>query len=132
MSNPTFVQGPIGFDAAVALDKFTLVAVNEDGAVEPATAAGPVFGVVTESADPNVTTKPTRIAVHYGVAAVKLRVAGGDASAIAAGAPVFAAADGLAAGTGTVQVGVAVRQGAGDKVLTILNGLPAAGSSSEG
>lgn len=125
MSNPTFVQGPITFEAAQALEKFTLVAVDGDGKVAPATADGPVFGAVTEKADPALTTLPTSIAVHYGVAAVKLKVAGGDATGIKAGAAVFAAADGEAAATGTVKVGVAARDGSGDRVLTVLNGLPA-------
>ena len=125
MSNPTFVQGPITFEAAQALEKFTLVAVDDDGKVAPATADGPVFGAVTEKADPALTTLPTNIAVHYGVAAVKLKVAGGDASGIKAGAAVFAAADGEVAASGTVQVGVAARDGSGDRVLTVLNGLPA-------
>ena len=125
MSNPTFVQGPITFEAAQALEKFTLVAVDDDGKVAPATADGPVFGAVTEKADPALTTLPTNIAVHYGVAAVKLKVAGGDATGIKAGAAVFAAADGEVAASGTVQVGVAARDGSGDRVLTVLNGLPA-------
>ena len=125
MSNPTFVQGPITFEAAQALEKFTLVAVDDDGKVAPATADGPVFGAVTEKADPALTTLPTNIAVYYGVAAVKLKVAGGDASGIKAGAAVFAAADGEVAASGTVQVGVAARDGSGDRVLTVLNGLAA-------
>lgn len=125
MSNPTFVQGPITFEAAQSLEKFTLVAVNSDGKVAPATAAGPVFGAVTEKADPALTTLPSHIAVHYGVAAVKLKVAGGDATGIKAGAAVFAAADGEVSATGTVKVGVAARDGEGDRVLTVLNGLPA-------
>lgn len=125
MSNPTFVQGPISFPAATALEKFTLVKVNAEGKVEPAGAEGAVFGAVTEKADPNLTTLPTNIAVHYGVAAVKLKVAGGDATKIKAGASVFAAANGEVADTGSVKVGVAVAAGEGDRVLTVLNGLPA-------
>lgn len=125
MSNPTFVQGPITFEAAQALEKFTLVAVNEEGKVAPAAADGPVFGAVTEKADPALTTLPTNIAVHYGVAAVKLKVAGGDATGIKAGAAVFAAANGEVSASGTVKVGVAARDGSGDRVLTVLNGLPA-------
>lgn len=125
MSNPTFVQGPITFEAAQALEKFTLVAVNEEGKVAPAAAAGPVFGAVTEKADPALTTLPTNIAVHYGVAAVKLKVAGGDATGIKAGDAVFAADNGEVSASGTVKVGVAARDGSGDRVLTVLNGLPA-------
>ena len=73
MSNPTFVQGPITFEATSRIEKFTLVSLNADGKVVPAGASGSVFGVVTEIADPAITTKPTNIAVHYGTAAVKLR-----------------------------------------------------------
>lgn len=123
MSNPTFVQGPITFPAAKRLEKFTLVKI-EGGKATPADGEGAVFGAVTEVADPNVTTKPTNVAVHYGVAAVKLKVAGGDAKAIKAGSPVYAAANGEVAATGAVVIGVAARDGEGTKVLTVLNGLP--------
>lgn len=129
MSNPTFVQGPITFPAAEALEKFTLVTVDGNGAVKPAAASGAVFGAVAEKADPNVTTLPTNIAVHYGDEAVKLTAATGDASGIKAGAAVYAAADGKVSDKGTVRVGVAVRDGEGDRVLTVLNGLPAAAGS---
>lgn len=126
MSNPTFVQGPITFPAAEAVEKFTLVTLDENGAVKKAAADGAVFGAVTEKGDPNVTTLPTNVAVHYGDEAVKLKVSGGDASGIKAGAAVYAADNGEVAASGTVQVGVAVRAGEGDRVLTVLNGLPVA------
>lgn len=129
MSNPTFVQGPITFPAAQALEKFTLVTLNENGEAAPAAADGAIFGAVTEKADPAVSTLPTNVAVHYGDEAVKLKVSGGDATAIKAGAAVFAAANGEVAASGTVQVGVAVRAGEGDRVLTVLNGLPAAAAA---
>lgn len=129
MSNPTFKHGPITFPAAQSLEKFTLVTVNADGAVAPAGATGAVFGAVTEKADPENAALPTDIAVHYGTAVVKLRVAGGDATGIKAGAAVFAAAAGEAAATGTVQVGVAARNGEGDRVLTVLNNLPTAAAA---
>lgn len=125
MSNPTFVQGPITFPAAVELEKFRLVTVNADGAIEHAGADGPIFGAVTEKADPNNHARPTNIAVHYGTAAVKLTVAGGDASGFNAGDAVYAAANGEVAADGTVLVGVAARPGDGDRVVTILNQLPA-------
>lgn len=127
MSNPTFVQGPITFEAAEKLEKFTLVTVNDEGKIAPAGATGAVFGAVTEVADPDNVAKPNYVAVHYGPAAVKLLVDGGDATAIKAGAAVFAAANGRVADSGTVQVGVAVRDGEGDRVLTVLNSLPTAG-----
>lgn len=124
MSNPTFRSGPITFEAAAKLEKFRLVTIA-DGKVKHAADTGGVFGAVTEKADPNNNALPTNIAVHIGPAAVKLEVDGGDASAIKAGAAVFAAADGKVAATGTVQVGVAAWDGEGDRVLTVLN-LPVA------
>lgn len=124
MSNPTFVQGPITFTAAQALEKFTLVAVNDEGKLVPATADERAFGAVTEKADPANTALPDDVAVHYGPAAVKL-IVDGDASVIKAGAPVYAAANGRVSATGTVQIGVAARDGSGDRVLTVLNRLPA-------
>lgn len=120
MSNPTFRSGPITFEAAAKLEKFRLVTIA-DGKVQHAAATGGVFGAVTEKADPNNNALPTNIAVHIGPASVKLEVDGGDASAIKAGAAVFAAADGKVAATGTVQVGVAAWDGEGDRVLTTLS-----------
>ena len=120
MSNPTFRSGPITFEAAAKLEKFRLVTIA-DGKVKHAADTGGVFGAVTEKADPNNNALPTNIAVHMGPAAVKLEVDGGDASAIKAGAAVFAAADGKVAATGTVQVGVAAWDGEGDRVLTTLS-----------
>ena len=124
MSNPTFRSGPITFEAAAKLEKFRLVTIA-DGKVKHAADTGGVFGAVTEKADPNNNALPTNVAVHIGPASVKLEVDGGDASAIKAGAAVFAAADGKVAATGTVQVGVAAWDGEGDRVLTVLN-LPVA------
>lgn len=124
MSNPTFRHGPIGFEVATSVEQFRLVAVNAEGKVEHAGADGPVFGAVTEKRDAANVMSTKDVAVHYGVAAVKLRVAGGDATAIKAGSPVFAAADGYASAAGTVKVGVAARDGSDDRVLTVLNGLP--------
>lgn len=132
MSNPTFRHGPIGYGVVNTVDQFRLVRLvpgekpGNDAKVEYADADGPVFGAVTEKRDANDVMSSKDVAVHYGTAAVKLRVAGGDATAIKAGAPVYAAADGYAAATGTVQVGVAAWNGEGDRVLTVLNGLPQA------
>lgn len=125
MSNPTFVQGSITFPAAEKLEKFRLVTIDDKGAVKHAGAEGAIFGAVTEKADPENHALPTNIAVHYGVCAVKVTV-DGDAKAIKAGAPVYAAADGKVAPTGTVKVGVAARDGEGGRVLTVLNALPQA------
>lgn len=126
MSNPTFVQGPITFEAAEKVEKFTLVTVDGDGKIKTAAATGKIVGAVTEIADPENAAKPNFVGVHYGPAAVKL-LADGDAGEFKAGDAVFAAAGGKVAKTGTVQVGVAVRAGEGDRVLTVLNHLPTAG-----
>ncbi|MCT1819367.1 hypothetical protein M3B96_10495 [Corynebacterium propinquum] len=130
MSNPTFVQGPISCEVAQRVEKFTLVTLGDDGKIKPAGATGPVFGAVTEIGAPKSTggkpdLKPDHVAVHYGPAAVKLKVAGGDASAFKPGKAVYAAANGEVSATGTSAIGVAVRA-AGDRVLTVLNGLPTA------
>lgn len=122
MSNPTFRSGPISFEIETDTEKFRLVTLGENGKIKHADAAGAVFGAVTESGrvepqEPGAST----IAVHYGDTAVKLETTG----AIKAGAAVFAAADGKASATGTVQVGVAVRATENNKTLTILNQLPA-------
>ncbi|MDD6908902.1 MAG: hypothetical protein PUJ15_09465 [Bacteroidaceae bacterium] len=50
---------------------------------------------------------------------------------IKAGAAVFAAADGKASASGSVQVGVAVRDTENGKTLTILNQLPAVAAASD-
>lgn len=127
MSNPTFVQGPITYEAAEKVEKFTLVTVDGDGKIKPAAATGKIVGAVTEIADPaENAAKPNFVGVHYGPAAVKL-LADGDAGEFKAGDAVFAAAGGKVAKTGTVQVGVAVRAGERDRVLTVLNNLPTAG-----
>lgn len=131
MSNPTFKHGAITFPAGEALEKFRLVTVGKDGAVKLAGATGAIFGVVTEKADPAVTTLPTNVAVHYGTAGVKIEV-DGDATAIKAGAPVYAAAKGKCAASGTVQVGVAARDGVGTTVVTVVNKLPVAAGAGEG
>lgn len=130
MSNPTFVQGPISCEVAQRVEKFTLVTLGEDGKIKPAGATGPVFGAVTEIGAPKSTDgkpdlKPDHVAVHYGPAAVKLKVSGGDASAFKPGKAVYAAANGEVSTTGTTPIGVAVRV-ANDRVLTVLNGLPTA------
>lgn len=130
MSNPTFRHGPISYGVVNTVDQFRLVRLvpgdkpGNDVKVEFASAEGPVFGVVTEKRDAANVMSSSSVAVHYGESGVKLRVAGGDATGIKAGSPVFAAADGYAASTGTVQVGVAAWNGEGDTVLTVLNKLP--------
>lgn len=125
MSNPTFRQGPITFPIASDVEQFRLVTINAEGKIAHAAATGAVFGAVTEKGRlaPEAAGAP-ELAVHYGVAAVKLETD----DTIKAGAAVYAAADGKVAAEGTVQVGVAVRATENNKTLTVLNGLPAAAS----
>ena len=125
MSNPTFRQGPITYPIAADIEQFRLVAVNEEEKIVHAAATGGVIGAVTEKGRlaPEAAGAP-ELAVHYGVAAVKLETT----DTIKAGAAVYAAADGKVAAEGTVQVGVAVRATENNKTLTVLNGLPAAAS----
>lgn len=129
MSNPTFRSGPISFKVDSDVKKFHLVAVSADG-VAPAGATGAVFGAVTENgyapaesgANNLAPTQPNIVAVHIGPATVPLTVAGGDASGIAQGAPIYQAADGevtATAGTGPA-IGVAARDGSGTTVKTVL------------
>lgn len=116
MSNPTFRSGPISFNVAEDVNQFRLVTVTKDG-VKHAGAEGAVFGAVSET---RKAADGLNVAVHYGVAAVKIETA----DEFAAGDAVFAAADGKAAKTGTVQAGVAARPSRDGFVVTILNGLP--------
>lgn len=127
MSNPKYVLGPISKAPKTKIEKFTLVTLNDDNTVSPAKAAGPVFGAVTEGADPGSKAKAQYAAVHV-VGAPKLRVAGGDASAIKPGAAIYAADNGEVAASGSLQVGVAVDAGQGAYV-TVLLAVPAAGAA---
>lgn len=125
MSNPTFRHGPISFDVKTDVKRFRLVALDSTG-VAHAAAAGPVFGAVTEDAyAPSAAStnmlavaKPGIVAVHIG-GVVPLETAG-TASDIAQGATVYAAADGKVAASGDVAVGIAVRDGSGSTVKTLL------------
>jgi len=121
MSNATFTSGAISYPIAQDLEKFTLVAINEEGKIAPATAEGPVFGAITEpgALDPRGDGNDI-LAVSYGQNGVKIRT---DEN-IPAGAAVFAAAGGMAASTGTVQVGVAARATRKGVVVVVLNGCP--------
>lgn len=121
MSNPTYRQGPIGFEIAKDLDQFHLVAVNADGKITYADSEGPVFGAITENGRLDHTAA-SNLPVHYGVAAVYLSTEA-DVE-IKANEAVYAGDNGKAAATGTVQVGVAAENSTGTRVLTVLNGLP--------
>lgn len=126
MPNPTFRSGPITFAAKADVKKFRLVKVA-DGGVQHAADTGAIFGAVTENAsapkDPAANSlvlgASNNVAVHIGPATVPLEV-NGTATDIKAGAPVYAAADGKVAATGTVVVGVAARDGHGTTVKTTL------------
>lgn len=126
MSNPVYRLGPVTKQVAAKLEQGRLVTIDGDGKVKHAGASGAIFGAVTEKRDPESVLSAKTVAVHYGPAVVRLAV-DGDATAIKAGAAVYAAADGKAAATGDVQVGVAVEDGVNDRVLTVLNSLPVAG-----
>ena len=128
MSNPTLLGGVISVEAAEKLAQFTLVKLNEDGKAVVAGADGAVFGAVTEKRDPENPLSSKLVAVHFAPHVVRLKVAGGDASGIKAGAAVYAAAAGEVAASGSVQVGVAARAGADGAVLVALSGLPHAAS----
>lgn len=127
MSNPIYTTGPISFEAASRVEKGHLVAINKDGKVEHAAAEGPVFGAVTDIADPEDILRPNLVSVFYGSNVVKLVT---KDESIAAGAAVFAAADGEAAASGSVQVGVAIAPAADGAVKVALNGLPYAAAAS--
>lgn len=127
MPNPTFRSGPISYKAEKDVTKFRLVQVGENG-VQHAGASGPVFGAVTENAAAPKDEAPTNtlvlgapgiVAVHIGPATVPLEV-DGEAAEIKQGSPVYAAADGKVAATGTVLVGFAARNGGGKTVKTTL------------
>lgn len=126
MSNATYRSGALTFEIAQDLEKFTLVTVNEDNKIAPATAAGPVFGAITEPGSVDARDDGNDVlAVSYGQNVVKIRT---DED-IAAGAAVYAADGGKASAAGDVYVGtaysergaVATKNGV---VLVVLNGCP--------
>lgn len=126
MSNATYRSGALTFEIAQDIEKFTLVTVNEDNKIAPATADGPVFGAITEpgSIDPRDEGNDV-LAVSYGQNVVKIRT---DED-IAAGTAVYAAADGKATAAGTTYVGTAYSEDGAvatknGLVLVVLNGCP--------
>lgn len=126
MSNATFRTGAISFPIAQDIEQFTLVAVDNEGKIAPAGATGAIFGVVTEPGSLDARDAGNDVlAVSYGQNGAKIRTD----DDIKAGAAVFAAADGKAAASGTVQVGVAARDTKNGVVVTILNNLPYAPSA---
>lgn len=126
MSNPTFRSGPITFSAADEISKFRLVQVVEDG-VKHADASSAVFGAVAQNASPEnsgaensfVPGNPHLVAVNIGPATMPVEV-DGDAQSIQQGSPLYAAADGKVAASGSTLVGFAARPGKSKTVETTL------------
>ena len=120
MSNATYRTGALTFPIAQDVEKFTLVTVNGEGKIAPASAAGPVFGAITEPGSLDARDEGNDVlAVSYGQNVVKIRT---DED-IKPGAAVFAAEGGKAASTGTVQVGVAYKT-VGGLVQVVLSNCP--------
>lgn len=123
MSNPSMRLGPITAPVASAVSAGRLVTLGASG-VAHASDTGAVFGAVASSATPPAPRgsndlslgQPDIIAVHTAPASLPLETA----DDFELGAPVYSGADGKAAGTGTVQVGIAVAASAGGKVRTRL------------
>lgn len=126
MSNPTFVQGPVTCKVnAEKVEKYRLVKLTSEG-IEYAGAEAPVFGAVTEAGAKAVEREPGDLraglpdvlAVHTAPSVVPIECDSPDA--VVAGAPVYAAADGKVADSGSVVVGVALRDGAeGDATVRV-------------
>lgn len=126
MSTPSFTAGPITYDVVEDVKKFRLVEVTEGG-VKHATAEGPVHGAIAENghADPVDhpgidTVKAARVAVRISPETLPIEVSG-DAEEVKQGSPLYAAADGKVAATGTVLVGFAARTGSRGRVSVALS-----------
>jgi len=120
MSNPTFSTGDLTREVSALVEKFHLVK-TVDGKIEHSDAATFPYGAVTESAAPEAREEndvsyglPRIVRVHTSQRVVKLL--SGDADVFAVDAPVYAAADGQVAPTGTVQVGIAAEASTGGLV----------------
>ncbi|MDV7244487.1 MULTISPECIES: capsid cement protein [Rhodococcus] len=116
MSNPTFGPGPITQKVATAVDKFHVVKLGATG-IAPCGAADLPYGAVAQSGAPAAARTdndlshglPSALAVHT-VGALPLTKA--TAVAFATGEPVYVAAGGTVAKTGTQCVGIAVKASA--------------------
>lgn len=116
MSNPTFGTGPITQKVATAVDKFHVVKLGATG-IAPCGASDLPYGAVTESGAPAAARTdndlshglPSVLAVHRygGVPLVK-----STAVAFATGDPVYVAAAGAVAKTGTRCIGIAAKASA--------------------
>lgn len=113
MSNPTFGVGPITQKVATAVDKFHVVKLGATG-IAPCGAADLPYGAVAQSGAPAAARTdndlshglPSVLAVHT-VGVLPLTKASGVA--FTTGEPVYAAAGGKVAKTGTQCVGIAVK-----------------------
>lgn len=120
MSNPTFSTGDLTREVSAKVEKFRLVKAT-DGKVEHSDAATFPLGAVTESAAPEARSDndvnhglPRIVRVQTSQRVVKILA--GDSDAFSVDAPVFAAADGKVAPSGTVQVGIAAEASTGGLV----------------
>ena len=125
MSNPKFRLGPITVQAGDKLEKFRFVKLNGDGNAVHAGASDVPHGAVSEAAQSAAqvaaadASRPVDVALHI-AGVVDIETA--DTS-IKRGAPIFVAADGKAAKSGTVQAGWA-ESAANGRVAVVLT-LPA-------
>lgn len=120
MSNPTFSTGDLTREVSALVEKFHLVK-TVDGKIQHSDAATFPYGAVTESAAPEAREEndvsyglPRIVRVHTSQRVVK--ILSGEADAFAVDAPVYAAADGQVAPTGTVQVGICAEASTGGLV----------------
>ncbi|WP_368681037.1 DUF2190 family protein [Rhodococcus opacus] len=116
MSNPTFGTGPITQKVAAAVEKFHVVKLGASG-ISHSGASDLPYGAVAQSGAPAAARTdndlshglPSALAVHR-VGVLPLTKA--TAVAFATGEPVYAAAAGTVAKTGTHCVGIAVKASA--------------------
>ena len=120
MSNPTFSTGDLTREVSAIVEKFRLVK-TVDGKIQHSDAATFPYGAVTESAAPEAREEgdvsyglPRIVRVHTSQRVVK--ILSGVSDAFAVDAPVYAAADGQVAPTGTVQVGICAEASTGGLV----------------
>lgn len=124
MSNPTFSTGDLTREAGKKVDKFRLVKAV-DGKIEHSDATTFPLGVVTEAAAPEARTENDlayglpRI-VRVGESQRVVKIMSGASDKFAVDAPVFAAADGKVAPSGTVKVGIAHEASTGGLVTVHL------------
>lgn len=126
MSNPTFRSGPVTFEVAEDVTKFRLVTVTATGIRHAQPTDAVIYGAATENGYADTDDYPVldhvkaaRLAIHRGPASVPLELAT-PTEAITQGSPIYAAADGKVAATGSFLVGVADRDASSGRVITCL------------